>query len=144
MDDLTVGSQGARLAFGLPQADLPPSHRIVVPVLVGAGGIQASSEVTLESWGGGAKALVSFFMQLYEHWRGWTGTKDWRDDQGVVELSATHDGRGAILIKVTLAPMRHIPDVGAWECTVYVATDGESCREVARSLQGRLASLNEH
>lgn len=63
--------------------------------------------------------LSSFFSDLARDWRGWDGAKTWDSIEGVLRLSATHDGIGHVSIRVTLQSSTS-PDAWALDATLNI------------------------
>ena len=83
-----------------PPAD-PCGDGYVRTAVVGiwAGGLQARTVVTFSD---GPWNPARFFAELAADWRGWDGERRWRSLEGEMEIEASHDGRGHVLIGVTV------------------------------------------
>jgi hypothetical protein len=67
-------------------------------------GIQASGleARTIATFSDGPWNPADFFAELAADWRGWAGKRHWRALEGEMEIEASHDGRGHVLIAVTI------------------------------------------
>jgi hypothetical protein len=99
-----------------------------------AAGALARGEMELESSSGGFGAFTAYFREIAEAWRGWSGTKDWRDDGGTLSLSASHDGVGLVTLRVTLSSLPY-DVVGGWELRLDVPLDPGSIDETVAALE---------
>jgi hypothetical protein len=138
MGDLTVTigrSNEGRLTFDRPIVASDNSGYKRLPTLVEVPGLSARTVIEFESWGGGAAGFVAYFAEMAAAWRGWTGVKDWGDDGGTVQMSATHDGIGTITVRVTAMTLSGWEGPGAWRLVAYVALDPGLLDEASRALR---------
>jgi uncharacterized protein DUF6228 len=127
-----IGGEPAALVIEAPTVnDEGSAHSFVR--LDGEGAL-ARGEMELEGWSGGFQALTAYFRELAEAWRGWSGTKEWRDDGGTLSLSASHDGVGLITLRVTLSSLPY--DVaGGWQLRLDVPLEPGSIDEMVAALE---------
>jgi hypothetical protein len=86
--------------------------------------------MVLESWSGGLARLSNYFDDLARSWRGWPGTKDWSDNWGLCQLSATHDGVGHVNLAVKAAQSSwKVP--GWWEAEAILQIEPGSLPDTA-------------
>lgn len=111
------------ITFGRPVGNADGSDYKRLPMHIEAQGLSATAALELESWGGGAPSLISYFADMAAGWRGWTGAKDWHDDGATVEMSATHDGVGTIALEVSITPLVGWEGPGSWRLNAVVAID---------------------
>jgi hypothetical protein len=132
---VTVGrpTEG-QLTFLKPVRNGP--HDVRLPIRIEAVGLSANSNAELAGWGGGVPGLIAYFAEITEAWRGWTGPKEWRDDEGMLHVSATHDGVGTISLRLTATPLAGWDGPGSWRVTATIAME-------AGSLDATLVALRE-
>src|SRR4051794_27447385 len=65
-----------------------------IPVRIEDKTLRASSIAEMASRP--ATDLAAYFEEMARDWRGWTGRRDWHDDDRQVELSATHNGKSLV------------------------------------------------
>jgi hypothetical protein len=124
----------AVIAFGSPEAVTPGYARL--PVTLSAVGMRATGTADLEDWNGGPGALTRYFEDMETNWRGWTGAKEWRDAEATLALSATHDGKGHISLRVELQNMSY-DGPGQWRLAAHIPLEAGALADVA-SRVGRL------
>jgi hypothetical protein len=135
-DELQIGRETeAALIIGRPESRGDEDSR--VPIKVRSAGLVASGWADLESWNGGARALVDYFTDLAENWRGWTGAKEWRDAGATLALSATHDGIGGIVVRVDLRTLPYEAP-GSWGTVAMVPLEPGEMERVAMDLRAWL------
>jgi hypothetical protein len=134
---VTIGrATEGRITFSAPVVDTDGSGDVRLPVLVEQRGLSVASTIELESWGGGAPALVAFFDEMAAGWRGWHGRREWRDDGGSVSMRASHDGIGTIALMVSVMPFQWSEEQpGSWRLEAVVALDPGSLDVAARDLR---------
>ena len=110
-----------------PQIELPGPNELHgrsarIPIRLRGEGLSADGVIELEEWSGGLDRFFAFFDDLADGWRGWSGTKQWRDDGATVRFDATHDGIGLITFRVTL---RSLPfdATGSWRTEAFVPVE---------------------
>jgi hypothetical protein len=97
-------------------------------------GAVARGEMELEGWSGGFRAFSAYFREIAEAWRGWSGTKEWRDDGGTLSLSASHDGVGLVSLRVTLSSLPY-DKPGEWQLRLDVPLEPGSIDETVAELE---------
>jgi hypothetical protein len=90
----------AKSADGTERVELKAVSRDFIAVTVTGANLSASAEVAHI---GGGDGLNSYWADLAQSWRGWTGEKTWRSLEGDLAFSATSDRTGPVTLKVTLA-----------------------------------------
>ena len=116
-DGTTIGRQAeAALVVGYARVDADGGARL--PVRLSAPGVGAMAVIEIEAWSGGPARLAQFFDDLAGNWRGWTGPKEWRDDAATFALSATHDRKGLVVLRVTA--------VGWWRDRAGMAVEDDA------------------
>ena len=99
--EVAIGSEASALVvIGSPQALSDTYGRF--PIRISAPGLSASGWIEYESWSGGAARLPAYFAELADAWRGWSGSRAWHDDGGMIKLSATHNGVGRVDLHVAI------------------------------------------
>jgi hypothetical protein len=88
--------------------------------------------IDLEGWGGWLPGFTAYFDQMAEDWRGWDGARDWRDDQGGVMLSATHNRMDLIQLTVLLRPFYGADGPDTWELRVVIPIEPGAMTDIAR------------
>jgi len=137
--DVLIGREAdAAISLGAPLAD-PSGYVTRIPVRLVAPGVGASGMIELESWNGGLPRLPAFFDELATGWRGWAGTKDWRDDAATFEMSASHDGKGLVLLHVLLRSLPYDAP-GTWRVAVEVPIEPGALDAIASRIRLLLAA----
>jgi hypothetical protein len=136
-DEMIIGRPAeAALSLGLAEKDREGGGR--VPVRLQAPGLSATGTIELEAWSGGLGRLVAFFDDLAAHWDGWEGLKSWGDDGGVFSMSASHDGKGLVVIE---AAARSLPydDTGSWALRLRVPVEPGQLKRIAAGVRTAVA-----
>jgi hypothetical protein len=81
---------------------------------------------------------VDYFADLADRWRGWPEAKEWRDAGGTCGLSATHDGKGLVVIRVQLRSLSY-DWPGHWTTVVDVPIEPGVLKDVADRLRRMLS-----
>ena len=104
-----------------------------IQIRVSSPGLNASATANLEDWNGGRKALIEYFQDLAQSWRGWTDAKEWRDASATCNLSATHDGKGLVVLRVQL---RSLPYQwpGHWTTVVDIPLEPGALDQTASAI----------
>lgn len=121
----------AAVAIGMPTVEASGYAR--VPIHVIAPGIEASGTIELDAWSGGLPRLTAYFDELAGAWRGWAGAKEWRDDEGNIAMSATHDGKGLVLLRITVSNLPYDAP-GSWQVKADVPVEPGSLSEIAKAV----------
>ena len=79
--------------------------------------------------------LSDFFADLADHWRGWSGKKEWNGMEGGLRLSCTHDKVGNITVRVSL----YSGSGSGWETHVDVPVEAGQLDYVATEMRSLLA-----
>ena len=138
--EVSLGSVGgAAMSVGRPEF-LSESKLVRIPVRVSADGLTAQGVVELEPWGGWIPGFLRYVDELDRDWQGWTGAKEWSDDQHNVTLSATHDSTLVATVIVWLRRMPGWSGAGSWEVRVVVAVEPASLTSFARAIHEALSS----
>jgi hypothetical protein len=118
------------LAIG---ASVPDAHGCQqIPFRIVGGAIHASAGAVLVERP--ATDLSCYFDGLARDWRGWTGAKEWRDDEGHISMSAVHDGKGTVLLTVQI---RNKADrsSGHWAATAVVPIEPGQLDRIASEVR---------
>jgi hypothetical protein len=102
MDTVVISSAPTTVTFRSPLrsgSDDPYAGESFV-VEVGNGELKVARCVLV--FGFDWTALVGFFTDLAEPWKGWTGEKTWHSVEHDLELAATNDARGHCSLSVTI------------------------------------------
>lgn len=134
------GEPGASISIGRPRIDSENSAD--VPIRIIGSRIQASGAIELGAWSGGLARLPSFFEDLAANWRGWSGTKTWDDDEGCVSMSASHDGKGLVLLHVVIRSLAY-QGPGEWAASAEVPIEPGALDRIASEVR-LLASRDIH
>lgn len=126
---------GARLIFSDPVRG-PAGEILSVVAVVDMPGLRAERKVTTH-YATHFNALISYFDNLAESWRGWAGSKVYTSLEGDLVVSAVNDGGAHVRLAVTLNgptwPLR-------WSVSAEVITDpGAQMAEAAEALRVLLA-----
>jgi hypothetical protein len=73
--------------------------------------------------------IADLFAQMADCWRGWTGVKEWENNEGTLTLCATHNGLGHISIEVVLRNYAH----REWELVGTLTVDAGALEHLARA-----------
>jgi hypothetical protein len=119
------------LSIGRPRQD--GSGGLEIPIRLIAPGLSASGAIDLESWGDGLTRLPAYVRDMATHWRGWTGSKDWRDDGGTVTFSATHDGVGLVVLSASVSNLPYDAP-GNWEARTAISIEPGALAPIADSI----------
>jgi hypothetical protein len=113
--DIEIGSERVALVIiGAPLKTRLDAGRF--PIRVTAPGLAVSGWIEFEDWNGGAAALAAYVAELAASWRGWDGSRKWRDSSGMVEFSATHDGVGLVTLECSIRSL----SPGPWRVAIEV------------------------
>jgi Family of unknown function (DUF6228) len=77
----------------------------------------------------GERMLGLFFRRIADDWRGWDGERDWASIEGLFDLTATHDGRGHIALRVRLRSGLYDED---WNVGGVIWLDAGGLSDLAR------------
>lgn len=131
--EVRIGSRPeTAVSIGRPRVDA--WNTATLPIRISSGGIEAAGAIELGAWSGGLARLPEFFDDLAFNWRGWTGPKHWNDDEGCVSMSATHDGKGLVVLHVEVQSQAH-QGPGEWTATAEVAIEPGSLDRLANDLR---------
>ncbi len=134
--ELLIGRPAdAALEIGNPDVSLGYPR---VPIRLVAPSIDAAAFMEFEPWSGGIARLTAYFVDLAAHWSGWEGAKDLMDDSGTVAISATHDGKGMVVLKTSVRNYAH-EGAGVWLATAFVPVEPGALSRIADEV-ARLAS----
>ena len=134
---VTIGrTSGAALVVGAAARDGEGGVR--VPVRLAAPGLAANAVIELESWNAGPARLAAFFDDLAARWRGWDGPKEWADDGGTFSMSASHDGKGLVVLDVRAGNLPY-EWPGAWSARVQVPVEPGSLDGIALIIRRNVA-----
>lgn len=106
-----------------------------LPIRIEAVGLSVDSNAELASWGGGVPGLIGYFVEMAQAWRGWTGPRERHDDEGMLEMSATHDGLGTIAVRVSATPLSGWDAPGSWKVTATIAVEAGSLDATVKELR---------
>jgi uncharacterized protein YbcC (UPF0753/DUF2309 family) len=122
---VTIGSGSAKLLLRAAEGSLPPEELEVE--------LQAealSAQATL--YGLDFADLGTYFEGLASKWRGWAGSIDWRSLEGDLEISAMHERR--VLLRIRLLGDRYQTE---WCAIATIALDaGEELSSTAADVRG--------
>ena len=93
------------LGDGPHQLTLAGEHPYVWVATVEAGGLHAQAHVENGPVHLTGLTIADLFSELAEHWRGWDGNRVWSNNEGSLQLTATHDGLGNVELEVLLTPL---------------------------------------
>jgi hypothetical protein len=131
--DVEIGlGDDTRAFIGGPQ--FLGQNRGRFPIRLSATDLAASGWIEFEAWSGGIARLPTFFEDLAANWRGWNGSKDWRDDGGTIAFSATHNGIGLVVLHVSI---RKFPGErsGGWQVAAEVTIEPGALGGIADRLR---------
>jgi hypothetical protein len=130
---LELSDGGGSLTITSVDSDEPWYWRVTLK----SGGLNASTDIDLDSLRHSAGPIGDFFLGLAADWRGWQGERTWGG--GPLTLSAIHDGLGHITIDVHLITnVYYEPD---WEARATVQLEAGRLDQTARdAAQLRLLS----
>ncbi len=89
--------------------------------------IVASSNVY--AWNPFSESCLSYFEDLANNWRGWTGEKQWNSPEGEFNISSESDGLGHIAMKFKLE------SYGSWSAQIILNLDSGQLEEVAQKIK---------
>lgn len=139
--EVTIGREpGASIAIGRARVD--STNAAVIPIRIIGSGLQASGAIELGGWSGGIARLPSFFEDLATHWRGWSGTKTWDDDEGCISMSASHDGKSLVILHVEVRSLAY-QGPGEWAASAEVPIEPGALDRIASEVRA-LASRDIH
>ena len=119
-----------RLTFGDVQR-APDGVVLSMVVAAELNGLTARREV-VSHYKNGFNDLALFFTDLAEHWRGWSGTKNYRSVEGDLLLQADHTGSHVELHFTLQDPEFH----NSWSAWGKLTLDaGEELTRVSEDLQ---------
>jgi hypothetical protein len=96
-------------------------------VTLKSGGLNASTDIDLDSIRHSERPIGDFFLGLAADWRGWTGERTWGG--GPLTLCATHDGLGHVTLDVRLVTnVYYEPD---WEARADIQLEAGRLDQVA-------------
>jgi hypothetical protein len=75
--------------------------------------------------------LAAFFRDLAEHWRGWSGKKEWSSLEGEFSLIATSDSTGHTSLAVRL---RSGPYPFEWTLTAVLLIEAAQLEQIAKKV----------
>jgi Family of unknown function (DUF6228) len=126
-DEIVVGREhDGALFVGRPSRESDGGARI--PIRIRGREIAAAGAIELEPWSGGIGRLPEYFDDLASNWRGWHGSKEWRDDSGAVEMTATHDRKAIVTLRVTMRDYAGSPN---WQVEFDIHLEPGSLQSVA-------------
>jgi hypothetical protein len=118
---VSIGRAGeGRLRFG-PPIEIEPGD-VRLPFRIESPGLSVESAAWLmDVFDGGAEHLIGYFDEIAAAWRGWSGTKEWRDERGTLTLTATHDGVGTVTIRAAASRAPYeVPDWWRVEAIIHL------------------------
>ena len=128
-----VGRAGeGQLTFGPPQVLADGYLRI--PTVVESVDVRAELVTEEQDRARGPGGLVGFFEGLAANWRGWAGSRDWFDSEDHIRLSATHDGKGTISIRVDCR-LHDGTSPGSWRLHLTLGVDPGSLDATVEALR---------
>jgi hypothetical protein len=108
-------------------------------VRVTARGLVVETWIELEAWGQWIQGLIAYLDDLDASWRGWSGVKEWSDDQRNITLSAA---RHSTLVATLTVSVKHLPEAadgtGAWDTKVVVPFEPAAISRVAKRVRAEL------
>jgi hypothetical protein len=132
-DEVVIGRESDAAMF-ISKPRMEPHGYARVPIRLVAGGVAASGVLQLEEWSGGLPRLPAFFDELAAGWRGWAGTMEWGDDGATCEMSASHDGKGLVLLHAALRSLPYDAP-GTWKLTVEVPIEPGALGAIAQRIR---------
>jgi hypothetical protein len=134
-DEVRIGMDPGAFAVVAPPI-LDPHGCGRIPVRIEANGLRASgvAEMVLRP----VTDLAAYFDDMARAWRGWAGEKTWADDDGQVDLRATHDGKGAVDLEVELRDMAY-QGPGHWNARAIVPIEPGALDKIAVDLRAILS-----
>jgi hypothetical protein len=129
----------AILTFGLPRFATDGSKLVSIPVRLVGQGLRVESQVELEAWGAWIPGLLQYLDGLDRDWRGWSGAREWKDDQDNVTLSAEHH---STLLATVMVVVKHLPErsdgSGAWTVRLAVPYEPAAMSRLAAWMRRQL------
>ena len=124
MRTLHLSDGGGSLTITSDDSDEPRYWRVTLK----SGGLNASTDIDLDSLRHSEGPIGDFFLGLAADWRGWPGERTWGG--GPLTLSAAHDGLGHITIDVDLITnVYYEPD---WEARATIQLEAGRLDQPAR------------
>jgi len=130
LSDFTLESQQGRYSLRL----VPRASRQYRATLDGP---DVHAVATIYDVTGKLFAFAGFWRDLASHWRGWSGPKSWKSDEGDLELNAQSDGRGHIGIECSVS--RGTPQL--WRVKVVLLTEAAALEGLASQAAAFAASV---
>jgi hypothetical protein len=104
--------------------------------------LQTSSVVATHGfWGAEPEELVAFFDDLAASWRGWDGRRAWTEVERDLSLAATHDGRGHVVLWVTLGKFM-APEAATWMVRAPLELEAGALDGVAAEVRRLLDNMD--
>lgn len=135
---LRIGGAEASIEFGGPETAANGSGTRI-PLRIVARGITVSTAAEIEAWSGGPSSLINFFADLALAWRGWSGSKEWRDDGPNIVIHATHDGIRQVELETTVMSHSGWHGGGSWTAAVCVPVEPGALQSIAVGIAGLVA-----
>ena len=132
---LVIGRPGqGSLTLGMPSRAADGSG-MRVPIRIQVSGVDARSEMDLESWNGGAGRFCSYLDDLASSWRGWAGIKEFWDDGANLKIASVHDRVGQVILSVTLSPHAGLDQ---WQLQVGIPIEPGTLQALAEAVRAFL------
>jgi uncharacterized protein DUF6228 len=106
-----------------------------IPLTLSARGLAIETAVDLETWNDDPAHLVTFFETLAANWHGWTGAKEWSNDDWTVSMSATHDGIGLVSLTISARMLGGGETAGSWLLRMVVPIEPGSLASLAERMR---------
>lgn len=79
-------------------------------------------------------SLASLFRHMADNWQGWTGAVEWRDMDGMLELSASSDSTGHAKLDIIMLRYGFQPEVSR-RLAVQMVLDAGTLEQIATDLE---------
>jgi hypothetical protein len=139
---VTIGRDGTYLLIYPPDELDTGTKYAHLPISVRSANVSASSGIDLAGWGEWVPGFIGFFDGLAAAWKGWEGTREWRDDDGGVEFRAVHRPVGGVELTVRLDPSLGLMPPGGWVLEVVVQVKPSQLKTIARSVHRLLKRVS--
>jgi hypothetical protein len=134
----SLGRSGeATLELGSPEFFTDGSRLVRIPLRVTTLDLSATCAIELEVWGGGIPGFLAYLDDLDNSWRGWSGIKEWTDDQRNVTFRAAHPTTLLSTLRITI-PASGWDGPGSWSAEVVGSLEPESVSRFAKRVRKEL------